>query len=202
MGRLGGEWDADGREWDIALNATADLISIHDAEYRIVKVNAALLTFIKKAPEEVLGRKCYEVFHGTPEPPSHCPHTRTIRAGIHQKEDFFEPHLGIRVLVTVSPIFDANRNPIASVHIVRDMSETVRSPDLSDPGTTWAPTERQTQILQLFCRGRVTKEIASQLKISPRTVEYHKCQMMKQVSARSLPQLIVHALTRGYLRIG
>jgi len=199
MSRLESYWDE--RGWDMALNATPDLVSIHDAEYTIVKVNAILPKVLRKSPEEVLGRKCYEIFHGTAEPPSHCPHERAIREGVPLREEFLEPHLGVRLLVSVAPIFENNRRPIGSLHIVRALSDTVGWPKPSEPGTTWVPTERQKEVLKLFCSGLITKEVASQLKISPRTVEYHKDRMMKKVSARSLPELIAHVLSRGLLGV-
>jgi DNA-binding CsgD family transcriptional regulator len=192
-------WDE--RGWDMALNATPDVVSIHDAEYRIVKVNAALSKVLKKAPKEILGRKCYEIFHGTLEPPSHCPHARAIRDGAPLQEDFFEPYLGVRLLVSVAPIFGNSRRLIGTIHIVRGLSDAVGSPKPFETSSTWAPSERQKQILQLFCSGLVTKEIAFQLKISPRTVEYHKHRMIKHVRARSLPELIAHVLSRGLLAI-
>ena len=51
-------------------------------------------------------------------------------------------------------------------------------------------------MLELLCDGLVTKEIAAELKISPRTVEAHKTHMMKKFFARSLPELIAHVAQR------
>jgi PAS domain-containing protein len=53
-----GGWDKDGPEWGLILDAAPILISIHDAGYRIMKVNAALKTLLRKAATEIIGRKC------------------------------------------------------------------------------------------------------------------------------------------------
>ncbi len=186
-------WSGRGLEWDMALDATSVLISVHDSEYNLLRINAAFAALLKKTQQEIVGRKCYEVMHGTSEPPVHCPHTRALNEGSHQKAEFFEPHLGLMLQVSVSPIFGADGRLIASIHIAKDMALT---PPLQDDVATQALTGRQKQILSLFCSGRVAKEIAFQLKISPKTVEYHKYRMMKKFPVRSLSELITRVLTR------
>lgn len=49
---------------------------------------------------------------------------------------------------------------------------------------------RETEILQLIAKGFTTKEIAGQLFISKRTVETHRVNMMKKLSAKNVAELI------------
>lgn len=51
-------------------------------------------------------------------------------------------------------------------------------------------TPRQREVLQLLAEGRQAKEIASILGISPRTVEFHKYQMMEGLNVKSTVDLI------------
>src|SRR5262249_10131548 len=51
-------------------------------------------------------------------------------------------------------------------------------------------TPRQREILQLLAEGRSAKEIAATLAISPRTVEFHKYQMMEAHGLHSNAELI------------
>ncbi len=192
MGSRKDKRDALSFQWDAALDATSVFISIHDTDYRIVKVNAALAALLQKDPAQIVGRRCFEVVHGAATPPAHCPHTRALQTGNHQKEEFFEPNLGIRILVSVSPLFGPDGRVNGSIHVAKYLGGVAAA-----PGPAVAPvlTERQKQILKLFCGGRVTKEIAFQLNISPRTVEYHKYQMMKKFSARSFSELVAQVLT-------
>ncbi len=194
MSRHDGQRGTRGPEWDMALDATPVLVSVHDSDYNLLKVNAAFAALLKSTQAEIVGRKCYEVIHGTPEPPAHCPHTRALNERTHQKEKFFEPHLGVMIQVSVSPIFGDDGRLIASIHIAKDMARTA---PLHDDAERQPLTGRQKQILSLFCSGRVVKEIAFQLKISPKTVEYHKYRMMKKFSVRSLSELITRVLTRS-----
>ena len=58
-------------------------------------------------------------------------------------------------------------------------------------------TLRQREILQLLAAGRSAKEIAGDLAISPRTVEFHKYQMMEMNGLRSSAELIHFAIKHG-----
>ncbi|MBI4643197.1 MAG: sigma 54-interacting transcriptional regulator [Deltaproteobacteria bacterium] len=42
----------------------ADPLAVYDKDYRILKVNEALLRFYQRSPEQILGNHCYQVFHG------------------------------------------------------------------------------------------------------------------------------------------
>ncbi len=62
-------------------------------------------------------------------------------------------------------------------------------------------TARQREILQLFAEGRSAKEIASDLAISARTVEFHKYQMMEMNGLHSSAELIHFAIKHGIATI-
>ena len=188
-----GEWDEDGPEWGLILDTTSIFISIQDADYRIIKANAALKTLLRKGPEGITGRKCYEVIHGTRQPPAYCPHSRALKTRSLQKEEFFEPRLNMRIAVSCHPLLGPEGQVIGSIHLARD----AKAPTLSNPDLTKDLSHRQKQILKLFCSGLRTKKIAAQLNTSPRTVEYHKRRMMTLFSARSLAELIARVLTQN-----
>jgi DNA-binding NarL/FixJ family response regulator len=62
-------------------------------------------------------------------------------------------------------------------------------------------TPRQREILQLLAEGRSAKEIAATLAISPRTVEFHKYQMMETLGLHSNAELIHFAIKHGIVTI-
>jgi DNA-binding NarL/FixJ family response regulator len=64
-----------------------------------------------------------------------------------------------------------------------------------------ALTPRQREILQLFAEGFPTKEIASRLDISPRTVEFHKYQLMDSLKLQSSAELIHFAIKNGIVAV-
>jgi DNA-binding NarL/FixJ family response regulator len=55
-------------------------------------------------------------------------------------------------------------------------------------------TPRQREVLQLLAEGRSMKEAAHVLNLTPRTVAFHKYQMMKQLKIKSTAALIQYAV--------
>ena len=62
-------------------------------------------------------------------------------------------------------------------------------------------TPRQREILQLLAEGSSAKEIAGTLGISPRTVEFHKYQMMESLRVHTSAELIHFAIKQGIVAI-
>jgi DNA-binding NarL/FixJ family response regulator len=62
-------------------------------------------------------------------------------------------------------------------------------------------TARQREILRLLAEGRSAKEIAATLALSPRTVEFHKYQMMETHGLHSNAELIHFAIKHGVVTI-
>jgi DNA-binding NarL/FixJ family response regulator len=58
-------------------------------------------------------------------------------------------------------------------------------------------TPRQRDVLRLLAEGLSAKQIAVRLTISPRTVEYHKHQMMESHGLHSSAELIHFAIKKG-----
>jgi DNA-binding NarL/FixJ family response regulator len=60
-------------------------------------------------------------------------------------------------------------------------------------------TARQREVLQLVAEGMTVKEIASALILSPKTVEFHKSQIMTQLDLHTTAELTKYALVHGLL---
>ncbi|MEX5216896.1 MAG: response regulator [Nitrospiraceae bacterium] len=58
-------------------------------------------------------------------------------------------------------------------------------------------TTRQREVLQLLAEGHSVKEIAGMLKVSPRTVEFHKSQIMDQLNLHTTVELVKYAIAQG-----
>ena len=77
------------------------------------------------------------------------------------------------------------------------------------PGSHWAVearesrrrseplTPRQREVLQLIAEGRVAKEIAGTLRVSVRTVEFHKAAIMSRLEIRTTAELTRYAIAHG-----
>jgi DNA-binding NarL/FixJ family response regulator len=64
-------------------------------------------------------------------------------------------------------------------------------------GTLGSLTPRQREVLQLAVEGQSAKQIAATLGISPRTVEFHKYQMMESLGLRTNAELVHFAIKHG-----
>jgi DNA-binding NarL/FixJ family response regulator len=78
--------------------------------------------------------------------------------------------------------------PLVAEGLVEALQHT---PDRK-PGEDLTP--RQREVLQLLAEGRSMKEVASLLNLTPRTVAFHKYQMMEQLKVKSTAELIQYAV--------
>ncbi len=84
-------------------------------------------------------------------------------------------------------------SPLITGDILNALLEKHGQPEKFRPGLT----SRQREILQLIAEGKATKEIAGLLKISARTVEFHKYRIMAATGAHTVAQLTRYAITHG-----
>ena len=87
--------------------------------------------------------------------------------------------------------------PILAKGVLEEMERGPRGiDDLQD-----TLTPRQREILQLLAEGRSVKQIASDLMISTRTVEFHKYQIMDAHGLHSTAELIHFAIRNGIVTL-
>ena len=101
----------------------SDMVYFNSSDYVIKRANKAVMKKLGLTSEQILGKKCYELFHGTTEPLGKCPHHKTVETKKAYVEELDEPYLGGTFLTSSSPIFDMAGEFIGSVHVVRDITE-------------------------------------------------------------------------------
>ena len=62
-------------------------------------------------------------------------------------------------------------------------------------------TARQREVLQLLAEGKGTKDIALLLKLSVRTVEFHKSRIMETLDIHSTAELTQYAIAEGLISL-
>jgi two-component system response regulator NreC len=62
-------------------------------------------------------------------------------------------------------------------------------------------TEREREVLQLIAEGNSTKTIARDLHVSPKTIEWHRSQLMKKLHIESIAELVKYAISEGLTSI-
>lgn len=68
------------------------------------------------------------------------------------------------------------------------------------PSSVVELSEREAEVLRGMARGYSMKEIASQLHVSPRTLETYRVRGMEKLGITSRPEIVRYAMQRGWLR--
>jgi DNA-binding NarL/FixJ family response regulator len=62
-------------------------------------------------------------------------------------------------------------------------------------------TRRQTQVLNLICEGKPTKQVADQLGVSHKTIETHRTHLLRKFGLRSSVELVRFAIAQGWVKL-
>ncbi len=81
--------------------------------------------------------------------------------------------------------------------LYKEKSRTEDETELPD----MLPTSRELDVLKAIAQGMNTYEISRHLFISENTVEWHRKNLMLKFAARNATDLVIKALTKGYLTI-
>jgi PAS domain S-box-containing protein len=101
----------------------SDMVFFTDKDFNIRRVNKAVIKKTGKTEKELIGEKCYKIFHGKDAPWEKCPHLQTIESRKPRVQEIEDSHLGGTFVVSNSPILDSMGNLLGTVHISRDITE-------------------------------------------------------------------------------
>jgi len=65
-----------------------------------------------------------------------------------------------------------------------------------------ALTERETEILKQICEDRTNKQIADSLRITVRTVDFHRGNIYKKTKSSTVAGLVMYAVRNGLVSVG
>lgn len=153
-GRAGRVIERAKQEWERTFDTVPDLIAVISADHKITRLNAAMAESIGIRPQQAVGKRCYELVHGTGAAPPNCPHAKTIKDGLEHSEVMFEERLGRVFRVSASPISDTSGCLLGSVHVARDITESkiVEEALRASEARYRAVVECQTEMICRFLR--------------------------------------------------
>jgi len=135
-----------------------------------------------------------------------APHVRVIILSRHENEEYFWGALkrgasGYLLKRAALAELEAAITRVAGgeIYLSKDIStQLLRRFPSQQSALAKSPleqlTERQREILQLIAEGQTTKAIALILKVSPKTVEYHRMKLMERLNIHDIPGLVRFAL--------
>jgi len=89
----------------------------------VIRVNKSMANSMGMEPENLIGKSCYEVVHGTSCPITTCPHAMLLHDDQEHSSEVHEEKLGGFFLITTTPLYDDEGKVMGSVHVARDITE-------------------------------------------------------------------------------
>jgi DNA-binding NarL/FixJ family response regulator len=188
---------------------------ILESEYHLVgsvEDGRALLEATKKLqPDIVILDISMPLLNGidaAPQLKKLCPHVKLIFVTMHADTDYVRSafEAGASAYVLKRSAVDELEQAIRAVMaghayitplITKDLLDVFLAKVSDKPPKRDRLTLRQREVLQLLTEGRTAKDIAGLLKISPRTVEFHKGEIMEHLNLQTTADLIRYAITHG-----
>lgn len=109
--------------WEETFNSVNDLIYILAADGSIVHANRSMLERLGLPLDKIIGHSCFEVVHGSTEPPPECRKVLFFDNGGSHSVDLYIEHLKGYFTVTGAPLLNPAGVQVGSVHICHDITE-------------------------------------------------------------------------------
>ena len=101
------------------LTSIQDMVFIINKEFTIVHISQKLTKILNLPEYKIIGKKCYELIHGTDSPPSHCPY-KNDSTNLTQYHSYYEPYLKKTLEIKISPLLDNDGAILGSVNILKE----------------------------------------------------------------------------------
>ncbi len=109
------------KEKDLILSNLSELVTYQDPQLRIIWANKAAADSVKMAPEDLIGKHCYELWHKSKKPCVDCPIVKARDTGKPQvKEMIFKDDT--RWIIHGQPIKDDSGNVIGIVETTQNIT--------------------------------------------------------------------------------
>ncbi|MCP4544317.1 MAG: response regulator transcription factor [Chloroflexi bacterium] len=143
-----------------------------------------------------------------------APEVNVLALTIHEEEAYFFEMLNagasgyvpkraspddLLAAIRVAAAGDVFLHPLVAGALVQDYLRRVRSG--VEHESYDGLTRRQRQVLTLIAEGISNRDIATQLKISVRTVERHRENIMERLNLHSRTDLVKYALRKGLIQL-
>ena len=111
------------QEWQLTFDSITDLISIHDKEFCVIRANKAFARYFGLTPQELMLKKCHELFHGSCTPIDSCPHRKSMNEERPVTEEVVDTRNGKILQVSTYPYHSVDGEFLGSVHIAKDITD-------------------------------------------------------------------------------
>ena len=111
------------KDWERIFNAVGHFTLILSPDQRILAVNQMGEKLIGRPASEMMGKQCYEVFHGSAAPPAGCPFSAMRRDGKITAAEMEVETLNRTYMVACTPVLDAAGHLDKVIHVATDITD-------------------------------------------------------------------------------
>jgi diguanylate cyclase (GGDEF)-like protein/PAS domain S-box-containing protein len=109
-------------EWERTFDTIPDLMVVIGNDSRIKSVNRALSSQLGIPREQIIGRKCYSVLHGSDAPPPYCQQGKFDSSDKEHIREIYEPRMSGHFMQSASPIYDDAGTKTGIVEVWRNIN--------------------------------------------------------------------------------
>ncbi len=107
--------------WEKTFDAISDIVCVISLDHTFLAINEAGINSLGIPKEQIIGKKCYELVHGTASPISQCPCDETLRSGKEASNEYEQN--GRHYLLEAWTMYDNTGIITSFVHIIKDITE-------------------------------------------------------------------------------
>ncbi len=116
-----------GRQWKVVFEAIGQPIMILSPGREILAVNRATERLTGLTADELVGRRCTEVLHGTTDPPGDCPFHRVLQSDeVESPVEVVIEAMDGTYLISCTPIYDDDGRLEKVIHLGTEITDRVR----------------------------------------------------------------------------
>lgn len=189
------------------LKSLGEAIITFDTKQTVLYMNPAAEAFVNRQAEGTVGyplSPCFRLQSETgPVDLNECLQqvfykgSRVQQSGLHLTDDPAQTVVDLSIV----PIKGDRGEIKGGVMVLHDKTETsLLLKKLDEQAATHSKnllTFREKQVLHFMVEGQATKQLADTLGISPRTVEFHRYNLMRKLQVEDVPSLVRRALSQG-----
>jgi two-component system NtrC family sensor kinase len=108
------------RQWANTFDSIQDVVLVHDADFRVMRANRALLERLARSAADIAGEPCQKVLPHAYAEWKQCPYCPAAEDGFFEGRD---QCFGGTSMVSTSSYVDQNTKQKGTIHVVRDITE-------------------------------------------------------------------------------
>ncbi len=107
--------------WEDTFDSIPDIFTLISPNHEILKINETGCERLGKDKTDIIGKKCYKIFHNQDKPIEECPCNEALKTRKPAEVEFVKD--GRQYIATASPVFSKNGEIIVFSHTLKDVTE-------------------------------------------------------------------------------